>query len=220
MTLRLLAALVALLLLSASGLGAASARAEVTGEAGAPAPGEGRWELGLGAQGGWAHLEEAAPDGFALSEGPGYGLVIGVGRRLAPRATATFTLLAARHDTNQMSAKAEWSAGLLGLRYELARGGGLAPYLHGGLGGVNLRIRSDGEGGGLAEELKLTGLAGLLGAGLRLALSPRFQLDLELDHLIVNYADESVVLESGYTGTRIDKAGRFTRLACVARWLF
>ena len=213
MPLRRFAVLAALAL-----LGVASARGAAASE-GVAAPGEGRWELGIGAQGGWAHLEEAAPDGFALSAGPGYGLVLGVGRRLAPRATATFTVLAGRHDTNLADARADWNAGLLGLRYEVARAGGLAPYLQGGLGGVTVRIRSEGEGGGLAEEAKLTGFAGLLGAGLRLALNPRFQFDLELDHLIVNYNDESVVLESGYTGTRIDKAGSFTRLALVARWL-
>jgi hypothetical protein len=182
-----------------------------------------RWELGLGFHGGWAHLEEAAPDGFALSEEPGYGLVLAAGRRLAPRATATLTVLAARHDTNQEDVSADWSAALLGLRYELVRAGGLAPYLHGGLGGVKTRIRSEapgggGPGGGRArrEELELNGLAGLLGAGLRLAASPRLLFDLEVDQLIVGYNDESVVLESGYTGTRIDKAGSFTRLAVVA----
>lgn len=189
------------------------------------AAGERLWELGIGVQGGWAHLEEAAPDGFALSEGPGYGLVLAAGRRLAPRATATLTVLAARHDTNQENVSADWSAGLLGLRYELASAGGLAPYLHGGLGGVHTRIRSEGRGGGPGggrarnEQLELDGLAGLLGAGVRLAASPRLQFDLEVDHLIVGYNDESVVLESGYTGTRIDKAGSFTRLALVARFL-
>lgn len=188
------------------------------------AAGERRWELGLGAHGGWAHLEEAAPDGFALSEGPGYGVLLEAGYRLAPRAMATLTVFGGRHDTNQTSARAQWSAALLGLRYEVARAGGLAPYLHGGLGGVHTRIRSEGRpaggtGGGRArrEQLELDGLAGLLGGGLRLAVSPRLQFDLELDHLIVNYADDSVVLESGYTGTRIDKAGSFTRLALVAR---
>jgi hypothetical protein len=194
----------------------------------APAAAGGRlWELGIGAHGGWAQLEEAAPDGFALSEEPGYGLVLAAGRRLAPRATATLTVLAARHDTNQEDVSADWSAGLLGLRYELVRAGGLAPYLHGGLGGVRTRIRSEapgggGPGGGRArrEELELNGLAGLLGAGLRLAASPRLLFDLEVDHLIVGYNDESVVLESGYTGTRIDKAGSFTRFALVARFLF
>jgi hypothetical protein len=194
--------------------------------AAAPTIVERLWELGLGIQGGWAHLEEAAPDGFALSEEPGYGLVLAAGRRLAPRATATLTVLAARHDTNQEDVTADWSAGLVGLRYELARAGGLAPYLHGGLGGVRTRIRSEapgggGPGGGRArrEELELNGLAGLLGAGVRLAASPRLRFDLEVDHLIVGYNDESVVLESGYTGTRIDKAGSFTRFALVARFL-
>ena len=205
--------------LLALGLGAASARA---GEPG----GERRWELGLGAHGGWAQLEEAAAGGFSLSEGPGYGLVLGAGFRLAPRATATLTVLAGRHDTTLAEAEAEWSAALVGLRYELARAGGLAPYLHGGLGGVRTRIHSEAPGGGgpggsraRREELELNGLAGLLGAGLRLAASPRLQFDLEVDHLIVNYADDSVVLESGYTGTRIDKAGSFTRVALVARFL-
>lgn len=187
----------------------------------AAAAGPRRWELGLGFHGGWATLEEAAPDGFALSEGPGYGVLLEAGYRLAPRATATLSVFGGRHDTNQDSARADWSAALLGLRYELARAGGLAPYLHGGLGGVHTQIRAEGRptGGGRArrEQLELDGLAGLLGAGLRLAVSPRFQLDLECDQLIVSYADESVVLESGYTGTRIDKAGSFTRLALVAR---
>jgi len=206
-----------LLGLLALGLGWGSASA---GEAELAGPR--RWELGLGAHGGWAHLEEAAPDGFALSEGPGYGVLLGAGYRLPPRGTLTLTVFGGRHDADQVPARAEWSAALLGLRYELARAGSLAPYLHGGLGGVHTRIRSEGRpggGGGRAarEQLELDGLAGLLSVGLRLALSPRVQLDLECDHLIVSYNDESVVLESGYTGTRIDKAGSFTRLALVAR---
>lgn len=205
--------------LLASGLGA------ILASVGAAAPGGmRRWELGLGAHGGWAHLEEAAPDGFALSEEPGYGVLLEAGYRLAPRAALTLTVFGGRHDTTEESARAEWSGALLGLRYELARAGGLAPYLHGGIGGVHVRVRSEGpagQGGGRArrEQLELDGLAGLLGAGLRLALSPRFQLDLECDQLIVNYNDDSVVLESGYTGTRIDKAGSFARLAIIARFL-
>jgi len=189
------------------------------------AAGPRRWELGLGFHGGWAHLEEAAPDGFALSEEPGYGVLLGAGYRLAPRAAATLSVFGGRHDANQTSVRAEWSAALVGLRYELVRAGGLAPYLSGGLGGVHVRIRAEGRpvggdgGRPRREQLELDGLAGLLGAGLRLAVSPRFQLDLEADHLIVNYNDDSVVLESGYTGTRIDKAGSFTRLALVARLL-
>ncbi|MCB1163667.1 MAG: outer membrane beta-barrel protein [Candidatus Krumholzibacteriia bacterium] len=180
--------------------------------AAAPARAEG-WELGVGVQGGWATLEEAGSGGFAVDEQPGYGLALGVSRRLSAATSVELEVLAGRHGTTLPDINAAWSSGALGLRYGFAGAGGLRPYLRGGVGGVNVRIAPEGGG----ERLDLKGLCGVMGAGLRLAVTERLQFDLELAHRVVNYDDDSVVIESVYTGTRIDKAGSFTTLAFVAR---
>lgn len=82
--------------------------------AAAPALAEG-WELGVGVQGGWATLEEAGSGGFAVDEQPGYGLALGVSRRLSAATSVELEVLAGRHGTTLPDINAAWSSGALGL---------------------------------------------------------------------------------------------------------
>jgi len=97
----------------------------------------------------------------------------------------------------------------LGFRHHLTGGVAFAPYLRGSFGAAAMGIDSPDEG---APSRDLKGMTGIFGAGLRLAPAPRFHLSLELCHGVINYRDASVILENVYTGTRIDKTGRVTRL--------
>lgn len=175
--------------------------------------GAANWELALGVHGGWAELKEAGSGGFAVDERPGYGLVLGVSRRLSALASLELDVTAGRHRSSLPGVNAGWSSGVLGLRVGVGGTAGVRPYLRGGFGGAAVRIEAE-DGG---ERLDLTGITGVMAAGLRLAVSRRLQFDLELAHRVVNYYDDAVVLESVYTGTRIDKAGSFTTLAFIAR---
>lgn len=176
-----------------------------------------RFELGLGVQGGWSSLQEAGDgtDLFALSEKPGFGVVLGVGWRMSVRATLELEIASALYESSLPGVGASSTSELLTLRYRLLKWGGVSPYLRGSFGGAQTVIAPT-DGG---VSLKLNGIAGQFGAGLRLATSPRFQFDLELNHTVVNYDDAAVVLDNVYIGGRIDKAGAVTRLQLVARFL-
>ncbi len=176
-----------------------------------------RFELGFGVQGGWSSLQEAgdATDLFTLGEKPGFGPVLGAGWRMSERATLELEIAGGVYESNIPGVEATSASELLTLRYRLLKWGGVRPYLRGSFGGTQTVIAST-EGG---ASLRLDGIAGHFGLGLRLATSPRLQFDLELNHMVVNYDDVAVVLDNIYVGGRIDKAGAVTRLQLVARLL-
>ncbi len=177
-----------------------------------------RWEIGLGLRGSWAHLREAGEEqSFELDESAvGMGVVLGAAWRVTPRVSLAFEIASSRHDTSLPGVRGHLAEFTLGFRYLLLPAGGIRPYLRGSYGGSGAIIAPEGGGDGL----ELNGMAGIFGAGLRLAPSRRLQLDLELSHAVVNYQDASVTLESVYTGTRIDKAGHAIRLQLVSYFLF
>lgn len=187
---------------------------------GEPAAADGlhRFELGFGVQSGWSELQEAGEGGerFALSEKPGQGPVVGLAWRLSKHTSLEFEFAGAEYESNLDGVQVGTNCAVLGLRYMLVARKGLRPYLRGAFGGAQTEVSStDGS-----AKLELDGIVGLLGAGLRLATSPRLQFDLELCHGVINYQDAAVVLENVYVGSRIDKAGSVTRLQLTLRLLF
>jgi hypothetical protein len=177
-----------------------------------------RLELGFGIQGGWAELDEAgsAPTPFTLDDDAAFGAMLGLAWRLSEQASLELEIAAAEFGSSLEGVSAKASTGLLGLRYRILSIGGVGPYLRGAYGGAQTRLASDdGE-----ATLDLNGKAALFGLGLRLAVSPRVQFDLELNHTVISYDDAAVVLENVYAGTRLDKAGSLTRLQLAGRWLF
>ncbi len=177
-----------------------------------------RLELGFGIHGAWAKLDEAgnalAP--FAVNDDLAYGPLMGLAWRMSERASLEVEIGGSDFDSNIDGVTATTNTALLGLRYRLLSYGGLGPYLRGAYGGALTRLKADAGG----AELDLTGKAALFGLGLRMAVSPRLQFDLELNHIVISYGDAAVVLENVYAGTRLDKAGSLTRMQLAGRWLF
>jgi hypothetical protein len=55
-------------------------------------------------------------------------------------------------------------------------------------------------------------MGAVMGGGLHLAPSKRIRFDLEINHTVIEYGDASVILDSVYVGTRINKAASATRI--------
>jgi hypothetical protein len=168
------------------------------------------WEIGFGMVGGWKQLEEAsAADPFHLNDQAGFGFALTGARWLGSRVKLTFDVESSLHDTNLADVQANFVTFTFGIRGHFLDRGPIRPYLRGSFGGAKTSIESVNGSG---ERLELSGMGAVMGGGLHLAPSKRIRFDLEINHTVIEYGDASVILDSVYVGTRINKAASATRI--------
>ncbi|MBC8368270.1 hypothetical protein H8E52_12760 [bacterium] len=160
--------------------------------------------------GGWKQLEEASDnEPCRLRDQAGFGFALTGARWLGSRVKLTFDVESSLHDTNLADVQANFVTFTFGIRGHFLERGPIRPYLRGSFGGSKTAIESVNGSG---ERLELSGMAAIMGAGLHLAPAKRLRFDLEINHSVIEYGDASVILDSVYVGTRINKAANATRI--------
>ncbi|MCP4545001.1 MAG: porin family protein [bacterium] len=178
-----------------------------------------RFEIGLGITGGIASLQEEGQGTVLETDGDEatMGLDLTFGYNFNPRLSLELAIVGSPHDTNIENIEVQQGLFSIGLRYHLVESGAIRPYVYGGLSAVGSEIvlKDDDD-----EELEVAGIGGTFGGGVRLAVSPRFQLDLGLKHTIINYEETDIVVGDEYDGGPVDQTGANTSLSFGMRFLF